>query len=196
VLGSLAARKRGPGLTLIAVLVAGALVTACGGSSPTTPAATPNETATSNANTTSGSSVTGGSTTATTGTTTTATTSSTSRRTTATGSRTSADTGGASASGGASTSTTNSATTAPQPAVPTESLAAAVAVCIQEVHTAAVLTTAEKSQLANLCSVAGSGDRARVRAVEKRVCLTVIQDSAPGLGGAAIEAAKQSCNRF
>jgi hypothetical protein len=35
-----------------------------------------------------------------------------------------------------------------------------------------------------------------VKAAERRICLTVIKDSAPGLGGPAIAAEEQSCNRF
>ncbi|MGA2007572.1 MAG: hypothetical protein ABSH27_08465 [Solirubrobacteraceae bacterium] len=61
---------------------------------------------------------------------------------------------------------------------------------------AAVLTPAETSQLLALCTLAGSGDRAALAAAERRICRTVIVDSAPGLSGPAITAAEQSCARL
>jgi len=75
-------------------------------------------------------------------------------------------------------------------------LAAALAVCRREVASATALTAAEKAQLGYLCTVAGTGDRAAVRAAERRICLTVIADSAPGLRGPAVSAATESCNRL
>jgi hypothetical protein len=76
------------------------------------------------------------------------------------------------------------------------SLAAAIGICKREVASAPSLTAAERSQLVNLCTLAGEGNRAKLRAAERRVCLTVISDSAPGVTGPAITAARESCNRF
>ncbi len=98
--------------------------------------------------------------------------------------------------GGSSASTT-SRTSAPPPATPPQqNLSALVAVCRREVASAGVLTSAERLQLDNVCAVAATGDRARLRAAERRVCLTVLEDSAPGLSGPALTAAKQSCKRL
>lgn len=93
-------------------------------------------------------------------------------------------------------STTTSTTSTPSPASPSQNLSALVAVCRREVASAGVLTPAERLQLDNVCTVAATGDRARVRDAEHRVCLTVLRDSAPGLSGPAFRAARQSCNRL
>jgi hypothetical protein len=69
-------------------------------------------------------------------------------------------------------------------------------VCKREVASATALTAAERLQLTNVCTVAGSGDRARLRAAERQVCRTVIKDSAPGLSGPAVTAEEQTCDRL
>ena len=70
-----------------------------------------------------------------------------------------------------------------------------MAICKAEIQKFAIaaLTADEKAQLNHLCDVAGSGNRAQVRAAEKQICLTVIKDS--GLSGTALTAAQQSCNK-
>jgi hypothetical protein len=105
----------------------------------------------------------------------------------------------------ASTSTSTSASTSARtstrvartrsrPASPLD-LAAAIAVCQREVSSAP-LTTAESSQLSRLCVTAATLGRRQLGAAERRICLTVIEDSAPGLSGPAIIAARQSCARY
>jgi len=69
-------------------------------------------------------------------------------------------------------------------------------VCRREVASAGVLTSTERLLLDNVCAVAATGDRARLRAAEHQVCITVLKDSAPGLSGPAVTAAEQSCNRL
>jgi hypothetical protein len=58
------------------------------------------------------------------------------------------------------------------------------------------LTAGERAQLTRLCDVAGTLGRSRLLAAERRICLTVIRETAPGLGAAALAAAEQSCQRF
>jgi hypothetical protein len=58
------------------------------------------------------------------------------------------------------------------------------------------LTAGERAQLTRLCDVAGTLGRSRLLAAERRICLTVIRETAPGLGAAAPAAAEQSCQRF
>jgi hypothetical protein len=98
-----------------------------------------------------------------------------------------------SASTSARTST-RVARTRSRPASPLD-LAAAIAVCQREVSSAP-LTTAESSQLSRLCVTAATLGRRQLGAAERRICLTVIEDSAPGLSGPAIIAARQSCARY
>jgi hypothetical protein len=58
------------------------------------------------------------------------------------------------------------------------------------------LTSDEHAQLTRLCNIAGKLGRSRLLAAERRICLTVIRETAPGLRGAALAAADQSCQRF
>jgi hypothetical protein len=92
------------------------------------------------------------------------------------------------------TSTQAARTRAPRPAGPLD-LAAAIAVCRREVASAP-LTGAESTQLSRLCLTAATLGRRQLGAAERRICLTVIEDSAPGLSGPAIAAARQSCARY
>ncbi len=114
------------------------------------------------------------------------------RTTTAGGGRAVATSSSETATAGSSVA----ATQVGRPASSAQNLAAAVAVCRVEVASATSLTSAEQSQLANLCTVAGSGDKARLRSAERRICLSVIKDSAVGLSGPALSAARASCSRL
>jgi hypothetical protein len=107
----------------------------------------------------------------------------------------SSTTAGETTAAGSSASTT-STTSAPPPASPSQNLSALVAVCRREVASAGGLTSAERLLLDNVCAVAATGDRARLRAAEHQVCITVLKDSAPGLSGPAVTAAEQSCSRL
>jgi hypothetical protein len=70
-----------------------------------------------------------------------------------------------------------------------------VARCHQTIASVAetVLTPAETKALDNLCDIAASGNNARVRAAERKICLIVVRDS--GLPAAAAAAEEQSCNQ-
>ena len=67
-----------------------------------------------------------------------------------------------------------------------------MALCHQTIASVAqtMLTAAETKALDNLCNIAASGNDARVRAAERKICVTVVRDS--GLPAAAEE---QSCNQ-
>jgi hypothetical protein len=69
-----------------------------------------------------------------------------------------------------------------------------VALCLRMIGrlAAASLTSPEQRALDSLCRIAGSRDVARMRAAERRICLTVVRDS--GLPAAAAEAEAQSCS--
>ena len=70
-----------------------------------------------------------------------------------------------------------------------------VALCHQTIASVSqtVLTPAETTALDNLCDIAASGDAARVKAAERKICVTVVRDS--GLPAAAAAAEEQSCNQ-
>ena len=165
---------------LLGVLAGALLVAGCGGASPT--------------GVTTGSATTPASSSSTSSSSPGATTSATSAgRTSAAASTTS----GTSTAGGGATGSQRPGNTRPATPGAPGSVAAAVGVCRREVASATSrLTGAERSQLLNLCTLAGEGNRAKVRAAERRVCLTVINDSAPGVKIPAITAARESCNRF
>jgi hypothetical protein len=150
-------------LLLVGAIVSGALVAACGGGG----ASSTTSPAASSASTTSSA----------------VTTSSTPASTSSSASTTSSSTTTSQVA-----ATTSSATTAPA------NLSDAVALCKAEIKslTTTTLTTDEKGKLENLCSLAGSGDKAKIQAAEKEICLTVIKDS--GLTGAAATAAGKSCS--
>jgi len=174
---------RQPHPVLIGMLAGALLMSGCGGSS-----ATP---ATSGSATTPSSSSAGSKSAA--GTATSATSASgTSAGATAT-SATSTGTGGA--TGAQSPGGSPPASPGASPGA-SGSLAAAIGVCKREVASATSLTAAERSQLVGLCTLAGEGNRAKLHAAERRICLTVINDSAPGVTSPALTAARESCNRF
>jgi hypothetical protein len=164
---------------LVGAIVSGALVTACGSSSPSSTQASPNTTSTTSSATTTSS------------TPATSTTKTNVAKTTTTSSATKATT--SSSTTATSTSSTTSAANTGNP----QNLALAVAICKAEISklTPATLTSDEKAQLEKLCNLAGSGNTAQLKAAEKQICLTVIKDSAPGLSGTALAAAEQSCNK-
>ncbi len=70
-----------------------------------------------------------------------------------------------------------------------------MALCHQTIASVSqtVLTAAETRALDNLCDIAASGDVARVRAAERKICVTIVRDS--GLPAAAAAAEEQSCNQ-
>lgn len=158
-----------------ALFACGALAAGCGGAAK--PAASTTSGAASSASTTTSSSTT------------------TPSSTTTTASSAAKTTSGVASS---ASTTTGDTTHSPTPATPSAGLSAEVAVCKREVASAGAnaLTAAERSQLGEVCTLAGSRNRARLRAAERQVCLTVIRDTAPGLSGAAVTAAQESCNRF
>jgi len=70
-----------------------------------------------------------------------------------------------------------------------------VAFCREAIASVAptTLTDAETTALDNLCDIAASGNAARVKAAERKICITVVQDS--GLPAAAAAAEAQSCSQ-
>ena len=86
-------------------------------------------------------------------------------------------------------------TTAAAPPASVPDPAERVALCLQEIASVAptMLTAAETTALDNLCDIAASGDAARVKAAERRICITVVRDS--GLPTAAAAAEEQSCSQ-
>jgi len=57
--------------------------------------------------------------------------------------------------------------------------------------TPATLTSAEAAALDQLCTIAASGNARRVRAVERRICIAIVQAS--GVPAAVLSAERQTC---
>jgi len=57
--------------------------------------------------------------------------------------------------------------------------------------TPATLTSAEATQLDQLCKIAASGNARRVKAVERRICIAVVKAS--GVPAAVLSAERQTC---